>query len=603
MDDKNFKKRMLYSKTAIVFFMLLLISRLIYVQVIKGETYRKKSEENMIKSIPISPFRGAIMDCNGEIIAQNNPQYKIAMLSYELRNPPSAVSSVAMKLNLKPSEVKEILKKVQMNPSEPIVIKENIDYVSLSKLAEIKGDYPGIYFETESRRNYPLKEFASHVIGYLGEINLEELEELSHFGYQIGDSIGKDGLEKQYDNNLRGANGARQVLVNVEGKIIRFVGKVPPANGEMLFLNIDKQIQQTAEKELKNAVMKVTRKNGEPVGGAVVVIKAATGEILGIASYPNFDPNLFSRGISSKDYLKLAEDPESPMLNRAVHCPFPCASTYKMITSATALQEKLVKRDTLFHCGGAYNVGGMVFNCFVRSGHGDINFINSIAHSCDVVFYQLANRFEIQRFLKYSKEFGIGDLTNIDIPGESKGLLPDPEWKEKVYKEKWYVGDTINLSIGQGYVGVTPIQLAVATAAVANGGKLYKPHLVKRIVSSEGRVVKEFTPELIRKISVDEKNLEVIKEGMRCAVKYGTAVSANSPVVEISGKTGTAENFPTKENPQGRNHTWFTCFAPYTNPEIIVTVFIEKSGGFGGEWCAPVARRIIETYFTRHQAK
>jgi len=597
MSEDALSRRLLFLRVAIIISILILVGRLVYMQVLKGDYYRKKSEDNMIRSLPVPADRGLILDRTGRIMAQNSPRFTVSLLSCELKNPAAAIHEVAQQLDLKPGEVKELFQKVQLNSFEPIKIRHAVDFCGLSKLAEIQGDYPGIYIESYPLREYPLKKSAGHMLGYTGEINSEELEELSRKGYQIGDVIGKDGLERKYDHALKGIKGERQVLVNVEGRIARFIGEIPARTGSAVVLNIDSELQHIAETSLADTVNAVSRKTHDPSGGAVVALSPLTGEILAMASYPDYDPNLFAKGISEKDYAKLIKDPACPLLNRPIQCSYPCASTFKMITGSSALNEKIIVRGSQFYCSGVYDVGGMPFNCFVRSGHGSISFIDSIAQSCDVVFYMLATKLRLDRFLDYAHQFGIGSLTGIDLPGETEGLLPTPEWKKKNLKEEWYLGDTVNLSIGQGFLGVTPLQLAAATAAVANGGTLYQPHLVKRIVNSSGKVEGEFSPVLTRKISIAPEHFQTIREGMRGAVLYGTATSANSPLVEISGKTGTAENYPTVDNPHGRNHTWFTSFAPYRNPEIVVTAFIEKSGGFGGEWCAPVARRVIEAFY------
>ncbi|MHC9538610.1 MAG: penicillin-binding protein 2 [Vulcanimicrobiota bacterium] len=597
MSESALARRMLFLRAVLLLSLLVLVGRLIYMQVLKGDYYRKKSEDNMIRCLPVTADRGLILDRTGIIMAKNNPRFTVSLLSFELRNPAAAISELVKKLNLKPAEVQELYKKVQMNTFEPIKIRHAVDFCGLSKLAEIQGDYPGIYIESYPLREYPQKKSAGHMLGYTGEINAEELEELSQKGYQIGDVIGKDGLERKFDYALKGIKGERQVLVNVEGRMARFIGETPARTGSAVVLNIDSELQHIAESALASTVKAVTRKNGDPSGGAVVALSPRTGEIYAMASYPDYDPNLFAKGISEKDYLRLIRDPACPLLNRTIQCSYPCASTFKMITGSSALNEGIINRGSQFYCGGVYDVGGMPFNCFVRSGHGSISFIDAIAHSCDVVFYMLATKLKLDRFLDYAHQFGIGSVTGIDLPGETEGLLPTPLWKKKNLKEEWYLGDTVNMSIGQGFLGVTPLQLAVATAAVANGGTLYRPHLVKRIVTASGKVEGEFSPFVIRKISIAPEHFQAIRDGMRGAVQYGTGAAAHSSVVEIAGKTGTAENYPTVDNPHGRNHTWFTSFAPYRNPEIVVTVFIEKSGGFGGEWGAPIARRVIEAYY------
>ncbi|MDQ7822437.1 MAG: penicillin-binding protein 2 [Candidatus Eremiobacteraeota bacterium] len=598
MESQIDRKKFLFLRLFVVAGLLIILARLIYMQVHKGALYDQRAEENMVRSIPIPADRGTILDRKGAILAQNSMHFNVTLLCFELQNPSAVLQKISEKISLSKDEIREILKKVQITPLEPIMVKEAVNYRTFSRLAEIQGDCPGLSMEMKPLRNYPGKLLAGHIIGHIGEISTGELEELEPMGYQIGDTIGKDGLEKQYDRTLRGIKGARRVLVNVEGRMVRTVGEIVPVTGSSLVLTLDRDLQKVSEKALSDAVLAVQRKNGEPSGGAVVVLSATTGEVLSMASFPGYDPNLFARGLTQKEYSLLMEDRSCPLLNRPVHSAYPCASTYKMITGSAALEEGLATAHSGFSCRGSYDVSGSIFNCFVRSGHGSIGFVDAIAHSCDVVFYMLADRMKIEKFLAYSREFGIGSLTGVDLPGENPGLLPSPEWKKRVFHEEWYAGDTINLSIGQGYVGVTPLQIAVVTAAVANGGTIFRPYLVKRIITSGGKLEKEESPSAVRKVPVSQAHLAVIREGMRGAVRYGTATSANSPVVEISGKTGTAENFPTQDNPRGRNHVWFTSFAPYGKPEIVVTVFIEKSGGFGGEWCGPVARKIMEAYFT-----
>jgi penicillin-binding protein 2 len=603
MPEKSFKHRLIVLRILAALSLLVIMGRLYYLQVYKGDYLVKKAEENMIRAIPISSERGAIMDRNGTILAKNSPRFTLSLLSFELRNPSTAVSILAERLSLKPAETKELLKKIQANPADPIKIGKPIDYRDLSRIAEVLGDFPGLYIESLPLREYPLKKTGCHITGYLGEISIEELEENSHGGYQIGDFVGKDGLEKEYDRKLRGQKGVKKVLVNVEGRMSRYIGEDPPQTGDLLILTLDSELQRISEEALEKTITAVRRKNGESSGGAVVVMGARNGEILSLVSSPGFDPNLFAKGISVKDYNKLISDKAFPLLNRTIHCTYPCASTYKMITGSAALQERLITKNSHFYCSGVYKAGEMPFNCFVRSGHGPISFIDAIAQSCDVVFYQLAARINLEHFLDYSKSFGIGTATGIDLPAETGGLLPTPAWKKKVYHEEWFIGDTINLSIGQGFVGVTPLQVAVATAAVANGGTIYQPHIIGQIISSEGKMIKNNEAVKMREVPVDPAHLETIREGMRGAVRYGTAVAANSSIIEIAGKTGTAENFPASDNPHGRNHTWFTSFAPYKDPEIVITVFVEKSGGFGGQWCAPVARTIAEAYMQKKKSR
>jgi len=326
-----------------------------------------------------------------------------------------------------------------------------------------------------------------------------------------------------------------------------------------------------------------------------VVMDVNTGGILALASLPEFNPNSFARGMSNKEYDILMKK-AYPMLNRAISSAFPPGSTFKIITSLGALTEKLITRQSVFYCPGYLDIGGTKINCFVRSGHGSIGFEKSIAQSCDVVFYILGRKLGIDTLINYTKSMGLGAKTGIDLPGEIAGNLPDKHWREKEYGYPWYDGDTVNTSIGQGFVAATPLQVTLMTATLANGGKVLKPKVVSRILDNDGNSLQESHPEIIRNLNFSQEDIETVKQGLRQGVLNGTGAAANSPLISIAGKTGTAENQPCPENPGGFNHSWFTCFAPYENPQIAITVMFEQSGGFGGEYAAPVARKIAEKY-------
>ncbi|HPZ08019.1 MAG TPA: penicillin-binding transpeptidase domain-containing protein, partial [Candidatus Eremiobacteraeota bacterium] len=360
---------------------------------------------------------------------------------------------------------------------------------------------------------------------------------------------------------------------------------------------LDIDIQRICENELDLILKKLAGEQGKTKAGAVVVLSVKTGELLAMCSKPDFNPNLFSTGISEKDYKELIKNPWHPLFNRSIAGLYPPASTFKIITASAALQEHRTSPWTPFYCSGYIKVEDKIFNCDLRTGHGKIDFTNSIAESCDIVYYQLGLELGLKKIQTYAREFNIGLLTGIELPGESAGLLPTSEWKEKTIGEKWYVGDTVNLSIGQGYLLTTPLQMAVATAILANGGIYNPPHLVKKIESEQGDIIFEYKPENIRHIQVDTANLEVIKKGMRLAVTKGTSTAANIPEIAIAGKTGTAENVATPENPTGENHTWFVTYAPSDDPEIAIAVFLEQAGGYAGKTAVPLGTEIIKNYF------
>ncbi len=590
------KNRIIYLYILAMFAIVILISRMAWIQIVNADKYEELAKENTIRKIPVKANRGDIYSSDGQILVKNSIYFKLSLLSFEIESAPAVLSAINKIVPLSPSRRKTVLSALSQNTMEPVLVKDMLDYDTFCRLSEIRADYNGIYLEVVPVRDYPLATFACHCLGYDGLITEEELKLRNKNEYAPGDNIGKDGLEKFYDKLLRGRKGASRIQVDVRGRMVSSVGTIFPETGDNLVLTIDSRLQKVCEKELKSAVESIEAVNGESSGGAAVVLDINTGEVLAMASFPVYNPNYFSHGITNKQYNEIISNRATPLLNRVIHGAYPCASTFKLITTSAALEEKLAGPNGYFYCPGNFNLDGHIFNCFVTSGHGTISFNDAIAYSCDVVYYMLAVKFDLNRFLMYIHQFGLGNRLGIDLPGENPGLVPSPEWKKKVYKEDWYPGDTVNLSIGQGFVEVTPLQVASFTSAVANGGFLYKPFVVKYVVTADGKILKKVEPVVVHKVPVSAANFEMVRKGMRSAVLYGTAKAANSEKIAIAGKTGTAENFPTPENPFGRNHTWFTSFAPYEKPEIAVTVFLEKSGGFGGERTSVVARKIYEEY-------
>jgi penicillin-binding protein 2 len=581
----------------VVFLACLLAGRMYCMQVVQGDDYRRQAERNITRTIFLMPPRGYVMDRCGRILVRNVPRFMVSLLPIELQNPAGTVNAIAQLIGLDHEEKRKLVKTLAAMPADPVKIGKALDGPALARMAEVQSDFPGLYIEAYPTRDYPHGTLAAHVLGHVGEITKDELERLKERGYRGGDIIGKDGLELEYDSFLKGQEGRIIEQVDAAGSLVKRLAKRPPASGAALHLTLDADLQAFSEKALVSTLKILWRKNGDVSGGAVVVMGAGTGEILALASYPTFDPNLFSRGMSQAQFKDLMNPRTFPMLNRAIGAAFPPGSTFKLVTASAALQEKIISPLSGFYCPGYHMVGKRKFNCFVRSGHGSIDFPKSVAQSCDTVFYRLALLLGPERLRIYCRAFGIGSPLGIDLPGEKGGLLPDDEWKEKTFHEQWYDGDTANMAIGQGYLTATPLQIASVTAAVARGGEVYRPFLVRRVVAPGGKVLKEILPERTRTLEVAPEYLAAIRSGMLGAVRYGTAKGARSIYVDFAGKTGTAENARTPENPRGLNHAWFTAFAPYTAPEIVVTVFLEKSGEYGGKWAAPIARRIIEYYY------
>lgn len=573
---------------------VMLAARLIQLSVIQGAEREKDARRNTIIHESVPAPRGRIYDRKGRLLVTNRPVFDLYVVPAEVIDPDVTLRKLSAVFH-KPQSVfnTKFQKATKMAPLEDLVLVHSLDDEALTKISPIADSTRGVYLGSRGERTYRYGTVGSHIFGYMGAISTEALRVLRSEGFTGRDFVGKTGLEDFYDKQLRGQRGVLDRWVDANGRTLKTELIRPAVPGNDLYLNIDMKLQLTAEKALSESLDALAVKNHERSGAAAVVFKVNTGEILAMASLPNFDPKPFARGVTQKEYSALLGDENTPLVNRATDAAFSPGSTFKMITGMAALELGLTGPGSSFYCGGSYKGA----NCFVRSGHGHISFPESIAQSCDVVFYRLGDLMGIRSLAKFSRAAGLGSETDIDLPGEDPGLIPSPEWKKKVWEEPWYGGDTINSSIGQGFILVTPLQMARATAAVANGGKVYKPRLLDRSTTSGGQHFDQNSVQLDNTLPVKAGYLEAIKSGMRGAVNHGTSTVADSPEVKVSGKTGTVESFPNPYNPHGRNHTWFVCFAPYAKPEISIAVFFQKSGGYGGGVAAPVARAIIDTYY------
>lgn len=600
MKDKNFEKKIKILEVVIYICILVILARLIYMQIIKGSFYEKEALLNASRVVPIEAPRGLILARSGEILTRNSSKFSVYLVPDRMRGVSHLADKLSIILNIPRGDILKLIKEKERNIFGAIKIKDHLSLNEVARIEEIKDSLNGVYIQAEPLRVY-LENISGHLLGYIGEIDQDQLIQLKEKGYKIGDYIGKQGLERSYDIFLRGQPGKKIVQVDAYGNINSILKETAPVAGLNLYLTIDAKLQKKAIRLLSDK-LEILRAGGiNKTAAALVALNPNNGEVLALVSLPGYDPNKFIRGMSQKEYKRFIEEKFYPMLNRAVSSAFPPASTFKLVTGMAALEEGLAGEETEFYCPGAFRISGRDFHCFQLSGHGKIKFIDAIAKSCDVAFYKLGYNLTVEKLLKYSEILGLGKMTGIDLIEEANGFLPSPQWKEKAVKEPWYVGDTVNLAIGQGYMLATPIQIAVLTSIIANGGYFYKPFIVKRIISSNGQIKKNNSPVLEKKIEFSAENFRIFKEGMRKAVTGGTALLANIKEVEVAGKTGTAENALTPINPRGLNHTWFTCFAPYKNPEIVVTVFFEQSGGFGGEICASVAAQFLSEYFKKKE--
>lgn len=581
---------------------LVLVARLVYMQIIHVGYYRECAADNLRLNSPIMTGRGLIYDRRGRILARNEAVFTLKMLPYMHDNAEELLRKAAHVLHLSDNKLAKLLAQLKENDGEAIIISDSLNQEDLACFAEAENKMDGLKAEVKFKRVYPNQELASHILGYVGEIDAEKLSKLKHKGYIAGEWIGKEGLEFSYEDVLHGRSGLRTEMLDSEGRFLGDIEKEPAIPGDDIFSSIDLDLQAEAQEALSDVLDMLAAKNGERSGGAVVAIEPYTGYIRALVSLPHYDPNEFAEGISQKKFTALLNDPCSPLLNRAVHGDYPPGSTFKLVTTAAALNEGLISPLSRFYCTGSYIVAGLPFNCFVRTGHGSIDLTECLGHSCDVVYYKLGVELGIKRLSAYARDFGLGQKTGIDLPGETTGNIPTAEWKEAVFKEKWFPGDDANSAIGQGFVTASPLQMATVTSAVVTDGTIFRPRLVEAHRREDPSATLQKYASKSRQVKVNSKYFECIKAGMRFAMQEGTAASSGGYSLGIAGKTGTVENVPTIDNPNGLNHCWFTGYAPYgytgnwTAEPLVVTVFVEKSGGYGGAVAAPIAVKVFETW-------
>lgn len=584
MLNKKYAYRLEFMMVTGFLVILILIGRMFYLQIIKGSTYRRQAEGNRTRYTRILAPRGIIYDCNGEELANNKPGVMVSLVRQTGAYKEETLERLSQLLNIPVAEIKETIQ-LSGGSSEPIRLVRNASPEVVDKVEENLRYLPGVMLEVQPVRNYPNKQLAVHALGYVGEISDYEIEQGAYSDLKAGDIIGKFGLENYYDSYLRGEDGSYREEVDVAGRVVQIMDKVEPKPGQGLVLTIDAKLQRVAEEAVDRQLRAIGAR-----GAAVVAIDPNNGEVKALVSRPGFDPNWFVNGISEKNWKYLNTDPFHPMTDKVIAGEYPPGSTFKIVTGSAALEEKKVTPDELIYDSGRHwlidmrNAGGEAL--------GYINFKRALAASDNVYFYEMGNRVGIEALDKYAREFGFGQATGIDLHGEAQGLIATPEYKKKVFDEEWYLGDTFNTAIGQGFTLATPIQVAEMLSAVATDGKRYKPHLVSKILNDDGSVAKTFEPEEEGRLPISESTLKLIQEGLEAVTESGgTASFLKSLPVPVAGKTGTAEN------PHGLEHGWFIAYAPTTRPQLVVVCIVEQ-GSFGTISAAPIVKSILEYVFT-----
>ena len=600
-----FNKRILGAILCVVVAFSILFMRLFYLQIMKGQEFIRLSENNSIRLESIVAPRGLIYDVQGQLLVDNRPSFDLRIVPRNAKPLEKTIEKIARCTNI-PKE--EMLDKIQthkgLSSYKPVLLKQDIGRDAMASIEVHKFDLPGVVMDIRPVRHYINGQHAAHLIGYLGEINAKELQSGAFADCKGGDYIGRFGAEKTYEELLRGKRGGRQVEVNVKGQVVKALRTVSAIPGQNLYLSVDYTLQEKVEELLQGTV------------GAVVAMDPNTGYILVMASSPTFDQNSFVSGMSREEWNALTSNPGYPMTNRVIQGEYPPASTYKIVTSIAGLETGVIDQKTTHFCPGHYAYGDRVFRCWKRGGHGEVNIFRAIAESCDVFFYKVGEEVGVDRLASYARMCGLGERTGINLDNEGKGLVPTPEWKKKRIGGSWQKGETLNMSIGQGFNLTTPLQMLVLTSAIANNGTLYQPQIVKRMQTADGTQVTNIDPVVTGNLSISPETMDIVKKGLWEAVNTlkGTARGIKLKQYPISGKTGTAQLVSRKKPEPGekeeegevlahhKSHAWFVAYAPSEAPRIAVAVIVEH-GEHGSTAAAPIAKEVIKIYLEKLEQK
>jgi penicillin-binding protein 2 len=639
--------RLLLFRLLVVVVFLVMVGQLLRLQRVRGEFYQQAADVNRFRLERVAAPRGVIYDRRGRLLVRNLPRLTVSIVPaylpeeepdrLDLLRKLSELVDVPLHTPQRPRPLPapgepdtepgllEIVEQAELAPYRPAPVKDGIPREVALRLEEEHLDWPGVLVEVEPVREYLDGPTTAHVLGFVGPIPAGQADDYEARGYDPNrDRVGLTGVEYSFEDQLRGEDGQKLIEVDVAGREVRTVGEPQPAvPGDNLRLTLDMGLQQASEQILKEHLKPLGKRQA-----AVVALNPQTGEVLALVSLPAYDNNQFTGGISLEALQALQKDADRPLVDHAISGMFPPGSTFKMMVASAGLEEGVISSDTRLNCGGILWLPNRFypedpglaqpFYCWIQTkyhgSHGSENVISALGHSCDIFFYQVGGGYRsyfeglgVDRLGHYAELFGLGAPTGIDLPGEAPGLVPTPKWKRENYRETWTTGDTYNMSIGQGFVLATPLQMVNVAAAVANGGTLYRPQIVREVLGADGSVVRAFSPEVLRTIPVSAANLATLRQGMRAVVAGAgaTAYLLDVPGVAVAGKTGTSEFFIDRNNDrlpdrdkEGHlpTHAWFVAFAPYDKPEIALVVFV-FGGGEGSGTAVPIASDILNYYF------
>lgn len=614
MAESRFKSELLIDARRIyvaiavfIFLVISLVGRLWYLQILKGKDFSIASERNRVREVTRPAPRGLIYDRNGSLMLANRPFFDLVIIPQYLQNKEQTLRIVSELFSIPLDQIEKRLAEAASVPHfVPVRIKRNLTLHEVAMMESNKFFLPGVDVDTAPRRDYQRSDSA-HLFGYLGEVTGRELDTLNgasrDYQYRVGSIIGKMGVEKKFENFMRGVEGKDYLQVDAYGRLQSSAamdfGMSARRNGQRgfdMWLTIDDDIQRAAVDAFRN-------KNG-----AVVAMNAQNGEILAYVSHPNFSLSMYQDGLTGEDWQLLQTNPFKPLLDKVTGGAYPPGSVFKILTALAALEEGVTNPQKTYSCNGVFSLGNGKWRCWKKTGHGVVNLRRALEQSCDVYFYQVGNLLGVDRIAKWARAFGLGEKTGLDLNMEVTGIVPSTGWKLQTKGAPWQSGDTINVSIGQGYNLMTPLQIVSMMAAVGNGGKVFRPYLLKKIVDPSGKTVAEERSLLRKRVTYKPENLALVKAGLQDVVMSptGTGKRAQVPGFLIAGKTGTAQTAALKRSKdmdelhfQQRDHAWFASYAPADNPEIAVVALSEFDGGGGGAQAAPIVQKVLEAYLRK----
>lgn len=588
-------------KTNILLILIFIVLLFVFwnMQILKNQHYTTLASRNITKYLGIKPPRGLIRDRNRKIISENKINFSLFLIR---ENTKDIKKSITFASSLTGTGEKELIKRIEKYKNYPksfmIPIEKNLPLTKVIYIESRSDEHPEFKIDIEPARAYPYKRIASHVLGYISELSPQELDREKDRGYKLGDEIGKSGIEKQYESVLRGKPGVRSVVKDHLGMIQEKISEKKPEIGHCVVLTIDIELQKYIEDIFKD------------YRGTIAVVDLASGGILALVSTPNFNPEFFTGSFDLEQWLALINNPDNPLHNKFIQGYYSPGSVFKIVMTLVGLQEKLITPATISHCSGTIKIYDDIRRCWNRYGHGNMNIYDAVKNSCNIYFFRLGQKTDINTIERYARMLGLGDRTEIDLPNENKGLVPSQDWKLKTRGQIWFPGDTISISIGQGMLNVTPAQILLMISTVALRGQRPTLHLIKRIEEKDGRVLQAFKPRFVQ-LPIDKANFEILIEGLYRVVNTGgTGWAASIKGLDICGKTGTGQII-SKENPDYDTlvkekrftpHSWFASFAPRQSPKIAMVVFVEN-GGDAGAVAAPIARKIYNNIFKIEKEK